>query len=111
MTGEGREGWQVLLAFSGQRTGMLLNTPQCPGQPLTVKNSSKCQYCQGLLVTLVKWRCQFHKNVGQLPWPGGSADWSIVPLTKRLQVRFPVRAHAQVVGSIPCRGVYKKLIN
>ena len=32
------------------------------------------------------------------------ARWSIVPCTRSLQIRFSVRSHIQVVGSIPGRG-------
>ena len=34
------------------------------------------------------------------PWPGGSVGWTNVPYTKRLRVRFSVRAHDQVAGLI-----------
>lgn len=34
-------------------------------------------------------------------WLCGSVGWCIVPHTKGLWVRFPVRAHSQVAGSIP----------
>ena len=36
---------------------------------------------------------QNQKRVSRL-WPGGSVGWSIVPYTKGLQVRCPVRAHS-----------------
>ena len=40
---------------------------------------------------------------------GGSVGWSIVPYTRRLQARFPVRALNQVVGSIPAApGMYRR---
>ena len=32
-------------------------------------------------------------EVGGLPWPSGSTGWSVIPYTKRSQVRFPVGAH------------------
>lgn len=31
-----------------------------------------------------------------IPWPSGSAGWSIVPYTKRLLVRFLVRIHTRL---------------
>ena len=34
----------------------------------------------------------------------GSIDCSAFPRMKRLRIQFPVRAHAQVVGSIPGPG-------
>lgn len=39
-------------------------------------------------------------------WPRGSFGWRVVPCTERLQVRFPVRAHAQVVSLIPSWATY-----
>ena len=43
-----------------------------------------------------------------MPWPGGSVGWSLIPHTKRLQVRSPVRAHASVVGSVPGWGASER---
>ena len=40
------------------------------------------------------------------PWSGGSAGWSIVLYTKRLQIRLQVRAQTLVSGSIPGLGMY-----
>ena len=48
------------------------------------------------------------KSQLKMPWPGGSVGWSIVLFTKRLQVQFPVKAHTQVVGSIPSWGVIRR---
>ena len=45
-------------------------------------------------------------NIGS-PWPGSSVSWSIIPYTKRLWIRFPVRA-TQVAGSIPAQGAYRR---
>ena len=44
----------------------------------------------------------FLKNI---LWPlaGGSVGWSIVPYTKKLQDRYPVRTRTQVVGLFPVR--------
>ena len=36
---------------------------------------------------------ELYKNLAGEPWLGGSVGWSIIPLTKKLLVRFPVRAH------------------
>ena len=54
---------------------------------------------------------RFSKNITketnkQNHGPGwcGSVGWNIVPCSKRLQVRFPVRAHAWVVGQVPTCG-------
>ena len=51
-------------------------------------------------------------NQSLQPWCGGSAGWSIIPYTKGLLVRSPVRAHASVTGSIFGQGKYgRNLIN
>ena len=39
------------------------------------------------------------------PWLGGSAGWSIIPYTKRLRVRFLVRARMWPVDLVPSWGV------
>ena len=36
----------------------------------------------------------------------GTVDWSVIPFTKKSQVRFPVRAHTQVSDLIPGQGAY-----
>ena len=41
-------------------------------------------------------------------WRGGSVGWSVVLYNMGLQVQFPVRAHAWVVGSIPGWGEYRR---
>ena len=38
------------------------------------------------------------------PWLVGLSGWSAGLRTKALLVRFPVRAHAWVVGHVPSRG-------
>ena len=45
---------------------------------------------------------------GTKPWLAWLSWFSIMLETKRLRVWFPIRAHAQVVGSIPGSGEYKK---
>ena len=52
--------------------------------------------------------CCSLRNQQLLPWPGGLVGWAIVLCTKRLQVRFPVRAHTYVAGLIPGRGMYRR---
>ena len=47
-------------------------------------------------------------TTGDQPWPGGSADCSVVPCTRRLWVRSPVRAHASVAGLVPSWGRYNR---
>ena len=42
------------------------------------------------------------------PWLGGWVDWSVIPYTKRLWVRFLVRARSWVVGSVPTWGAYRR---
>ena len=41
----------------------------------------------------------------------GSVGWSTVRQTEKLWVQFPVRAHTQVVVSIPDQGMYEKATN
>ena len=36
----------------------------------------------------------------------GSVDWSIIPYTKMIRVRFPVRAHTQVVHLVRSQGAH-----
>lgn len=40
------------------------------------------------------------------PWPCGWVGWSVIPCTEWWRVRFLVRGHVQVSGSIPGWGMY-----
>ena len=45
---------------------------------------------------------------GHTSGPGGSIGWGVVLGTRRLPVRLLVRAHAEVSGSVPGRGVNER---
>ena len=75
-------------------TGLLTNVSASTLAPMTV--SSKYSNQSGF------------KKKSKMLWPGGSGGWSVVPYAKMLQVLFPVRAHAWVVGSIPGQGAYRR---
>lgn len=65
-------------------------------------------FCKGRLILNLKL-CVKHKGTGKGP---GQVAQLVIPYTKRLHARSPVRAHASVAGSISSRGTCRRpLIN
>ena len=48
------------------------------------------------------------KHILRQPWLVWPSYLGILPQSKRLPVRFLVRAHAWVAGSVPSRGMYER---
>ena len=91
----------------------------CP--PALLSDVAKMQdFVIGRCIVTSHFTADFGKEMGPEPlrtwaWAGpGHCDsvvWSFLPWTEGLQVQFLVRAHTQVVGSIPGWGTYKKATN
>ena len=56
------------------------------------------------------WICEVpgSRMVSFPPWPLWLSWLGVVQKTGRSQVRFPVRAHAWVAGSVPSQGAYER---
>ena len=56
------------------------------------------------IFTKVIGNCACSKMITIMPWPAWLSWLNVVPPSERLLVRFPVRAHAWVVGQVPSYG-------
>ena len=103
------QGWFFLEALRRESTSLLFSSSRACLQSLAPASflhfqitslflSSYCFFLSDLLLPSYNNPCE--------PWLVWLSWLEHHPVTKRSQVRFPVRAHAQVAGLIPSLGTY-----